>query len=321
VFLENDARQLQAVFQELREIRDKAVRLRQWTTFAVSLCAWLLLLFGAAAIFMVCEKPYQSWSYFDGFYMAFVALMTIGYGDLTPTTSSGRSFFVLWSLLAVPTITVLVANAEDTLLKTLRGIITFLGNISILPGGSGFWRLSNDVLTRLGLGAFVGHGRRDSTVPTCEATDGHQPMELPSARRKFQILLLDEIMHIFHDLRKQEFGSYSVDRLVWYMRLFKGYQNAEDLRTGGQSKRTTSRADRSGSPPHSGGGGGLITQGSQPSRWYFPEFGAESPLIGPREEAQWILRELLQTLKMELHDMAREEGEAEMGVTTQDPSG
>ena len=312
----------------MREIRDKAVRRQQWTTFAVSLGAWLLLLFGAAAIFMVCENPYQSWSYFDGLYMAFVALTTIGYGDLTPATSSGRSFFVLWSLLAVPTITILVANAEDTLLKTLRGIITCLGNISILPGGSGFWGLSKDMLTRLSLGAFASHGRRESTAPTCEATDRRHPMEVPSARRKFQILLLDEIMHIFHDLNKQEFGSYSVDRMVWYMRLLKGYQNAEDVRKGGESrcegsKHTTSRADRSGSPPDSVAAGPINqrSQRSQPSRWYFTEFGAESPLIGPREEVRWILRGLLQTLKMELHDTAREEEEADMRVTTKDPSG
>lgn len=304
----------------MREIRHKAVRHRQWRTFAVSLLAWLLLLFGAAAIFVVCESPYQDWTYFDGLYMAFVALTTIGYGDITPSTSSGKSFFVLWSLLAVPTVTILVANAEETLLKTLRGIITFIGNISILPGDSGFRKLCKKTLARLSLGAFRKHTRRDLTIGTSEATNRHQPLEVPSARRKFHIMVLDEIMVIFddlrkHDLSKQEFGSYSVDRLVWYMRLLKGYQTAENMHTGGRSKREgdrnpASRADMSGSSPPTGATR-PITQRNQPGRWYFPEFDDESPLVGPREEAQWILGELLQMLKMELHDMAREEGEEE----------
>jgi hypothetical protein len=304
----------------MREIRHKAVRYRQWRTFAVSLLAWLLLLFGAAAIFVVCESPYQDWTYFDGLYMAFVALTTIGYGDITPSTSSGKSFFVLWSLLAVPTVTILVANAEETLLKTLRGIITFIGNISILPGDSGFRKLCKKTLARLSLGAFRKHTRRDLTIGTSEATDRHQPLEVPSSRRKLHIMVLDEIMVIFddlrkHDLGKQEFGSYSVDRLVWYMRLLKGYQTAENMHTGGPSKREgdrnpASRADMSGNSPPTGATR-PITQHNQPGRWYFPEFDAESPLVGPREEAQWILGELLQMLKMELHDIAREEGEEE----------
>jgi len=306
------------LIKQMREIRAKAMRHRQWTAFAISLCAWLLFLFGAAAIFMVCEDPDQNWSYFDGLYMAFVALTTIGYGDLTPTTSSGRSFFVLWSLLAVPTVTIMIASAEDTLLKALRGIITFLGSISVLPGESGFPRVLKGMFTRRpGLDALSEHVRSVSTIPLGAATDRHPPTEIPSARRKFHITVLDEITHIIHDLSRQDFGGYPVDRMVWYMRLIKGHDNAENIQPDRYPKcesHSRSRVRMSG--------GHLCTraapsnQRGQPSVWHYPEFSVGSPLIGPREEVQWILGELLQTLKKdwELHDMVREEEETNNGA-------
>jgi len=39
-------------------------------------------------------------------YFAYTTLLTIGYGDFYPQSNSGKPFLVVWSLLAVPTVTV-----------------------------------------------------------------------------------------------------------------------------------------------------------------------------------------------------------------------
>jgi potassium channel subfamily K len=108
---------------------------------AISTSSWLILWLLGAYIFVKCEENYQNWKYFDSFYFCFVSLTTIGYGDNTPVSNAGKSFFVFWSLLALPTMTVLISNAGDTVVKLIRDGTLRLGNITILPGEGSF---SND---------------------------------------------------------------------------------------------------------------------------------------------------------------------------------
>jgi len=44
----------------------------------------IVLLFGGAAVFEKCGQENQGWSYFEGLHVAFVGLVTIGYGDSSP---------------------------------------------------------------------------------------------------------------------------------------------------------------------------------------------------------------------------------------------
>jgi potassium channel subfamily K, other eukaryote len=70
-----------------------------------------LWLVGAACLFTF-ERS-QGWTYFDAVYFAFTAISVIGYGDRTPFSDSGKAFFVLWSLIVVPTLTMLIATAVE----------------------------------------------------------------------------------------------------------------------------------------------------------------------------------------------------------------
>lgn len=47
--------------------------------------------------------------YRAGFYFSFVIFSSIGYGDLAPQTSSGRAFFIVWTLAGFGTLTVLLS--------------------------------------------------------------------------------------------------------------------------------------------------------------------------------------------------------------------
>lgn len=131
---EYDRRRIE--FELMRKIQRKALIRRRWTAMATSTGTWLAFWLIGAVIFLEFEKPYQEWSYFDAFYLCFVTLTTIGYGDRTPISPGGKSFFVFWSLLALPTMTVLISNAEDTVVKFIRDTTNRIGDVTVLPAKS-----------------------------------------------------------------------------------------------------------------------------------------------------------------------------------------
>lgn len=74
-------------------------------SFALFLSFWLL---GAMAFMF-----FEGWTYFQAFYFTFVLFSTIGFGDFTPKTSGGRTFFIVWSLLGVAVLTIFLSIFSD----------------------------------------------------------------------------------------------------------------------------------------------------------------------------------------------------------------
>ncbi len=120
-------------FNLMRKVQTISAKRRRWAALVISTGTWLVLWLVGAKIFQECEVDYQGWSYFDGFYFAFVSLTTIGYGNLTPVSNAGKSFFVFWSLLALPTMTIMISNAGDTIVKSMKDATNRLGTLTILP--------------------------------------------------------------------------------------------------------------------------------------------------------------------------------------------
>lgn len=143
-------------FQLMRKIQAKSERRRRWMAMGISTTVWLILWLVGAAIFQQCEVTYQGWTYFDGFYFAFVSLTTVGYGDVTPISPAGKSFFVFWSLLALPTMTVLISNAGDTVVKLIREWTDWLGTVTILPSDRGFKKEIKVFLQAISMGTVFG---------------------------------------------------------------------------------------------------------------------------------------------------------------------
>ncbi|KAI0188793.1 ion channel protein [Xylaria flabelliformis] len=139
-------------FHLMRKIQDQASKRRRWTAMGVSTSTWAVLWLVGAKIFQESEAPYQGWTYFDGIYFSFQAMVTVGYGDVTPVSPASKAFFVFWSLLALPTLTVLISNAGDTVVKGVRDATVLLGNITILPGERGYKMDIKHFLSRLSFG-------------------------------------------------------------------------------------------------------------------------------------------------------------------------
>ncbi|RDA92388.1 hypothetical protein CP533_4714 [Ophiocordyceps camponoti-saundersi (nom. inval.)] len=139
-------------FELMRKIQSAASARRRWLAMGVSFSIWVVLWLVGAVIFWACERSYQHWTYFEAFYYCFISLLTIGYGDLHVVSNAGRSFFVFWSLLALPTMTVLISNAGDTVVKLINDYTNWLGNLTILPGDEGFGKTVKRIINSLTCG-------------------------------------------------------------------------------------------------------------------------------------------------------------------------
>ncbi|KAF8441243.1 hypothetical protein BGX38DRAFT_1203698, partial [Terfezia claveryi] len=98
--------------EKAKKVHRKATWWTKWLGLAYAFIAFLLLWSGGAAVFWHFESK-QGWTYGDALYFTNIALLTIGYGDFYPTSEGGKPFFVLWSLLAVPTVTTLISSLQD----------------------------------------------------------------------------------------------------------------------------------------------------------------------------------------------------------------
>ncbi|KAI5461938.1 hypothetical protein BGZ63DRAFT_354217 [Mariannaea sp. PMI_226] len=141
-----------AEFSLMRKIQDRASSRRRWVAMVISAICWLILWVGGAAVFERSEKGYQNWSFFEAFYFCFEAWTTIGYGDLTPVSNAGKSFFVFWSILALPTMTALISHASVTVVQLIKNATILLGNITILPGDEGFSHNLKHIVSKLTFG-------------------------------------------------------------------------------------------------------------------------------------------------------------------------
>lgn len=89
--------------------------------------------------FWQAEQESQGLTYFQALYFCYVSLLTIGYGDFSPSSNAGKPFFIVWSLVAVPTMTILISDMGDTVIASFkRGTFT-LADWTVLPK-AGRWK-------------------------------------------------------------------------------------------------------------------------------------------------------------------------------------
>jgi len=66
-------------------------------------------------------------------------MFTSRYGDYTPQSSGGRPFFVVWSLFAVPSITILIGAMSNTVVDSFNKGTNKIADFTLLPK-HGIWR-------------------------------------------------------------------------------------------------------------------------------------------------------------------------------------
>ncbi|KNG46867.1 potassium channel [Stemphylium lycopersici] len=126
-------------FEAMRKIQADSKRFKQWMALFWSISTFLILWCVGAVVFWITEQDSQDLTYFQSLYFCYVSLLTIGYGDLAPKTNSGRCFFVIWSLIAVPTMTILVSDLGDTVVANFKKWSDEFADFTVLPK-AGIWR-------------------------------------------------------------------------------------------------------------------------------------------------------------------------------------
>ena len=126
-------------FDAMRTIQMNTKKFKNWYALGLSITAFSLLWAVGAVVFWQCEKEVQGMTYFKALYFCYVSLLTIGYGDLAPESNPGRPFFVLWSLIAVPTMTILISDLGSTVINKFKHGTFKLADFTVLPK-EGVWR-------------------------------------------------------------------------------------------------------------------------------------------------------------------------------------
>ncbi|KAF2450967.1 voltage-gated potassium channel [Karstenula rhodostoma CBS 690.94] len=175
-------------FLAMRVIQRKSKKYRQWLALLFSTFAFGILWCVGAVVFWQAEKNTQGMTYFQALYFCYISLLTIGYGDLAPKSSAGRCFFVIWSLIAVPTMTILVSDLGDTVVYKFHRWSDNLADFTVLPK-HGIWRAFLDKHPYLlRLVQWLQKRRADSKARKrvkrgFELDDPDQPIESPSQPR------------------------------------------------------------------------------------------------------------------------------------------
>lgn len=125
-------------FDRMRKIQFSAKRFKKWYALGMSVISFGLLWCVGAVVFWCVEAETQGLSYFQALYFCYVSLLTIGYGDLSPRSNAGKPFFIFWSLIAVPTMTILVSDLGDTAISGFKQKVLEYGGLAFLGKGRGW---------------------------------------------------------------------------------------------------------------------------------------------------------------------------------------
>ncbi|KAH6645854.1 hypothetical protein BKA67DRAFT_695807 [Truncatella angustata] len=301
-------KELEQTYRKMREVQWAVTRQLRWTEMAISISVWLVLWLLGGTVFMICEAPVQDWTFFNGIYFAFVSLMTIGYGDLHPESSCGRSFFVFWTLLAVPVVTILISNAEDSVVRIFRDLSILAGNKSTPDIENKSRERFRVTMSSLGPEEIQSNGLLGAQGLISRGyAEQAPPGTIIRSRRKYQVTLIDGIRYTISRLEEDALRSFNFYEWMALMEMI-GEQGRH---------RTASRLERDvGEPVPAVAGQNTQTSVTgiheaadrNVGLFELHEFEAKSPINGPREEICWILERLTKALKNELDDMAREEG-------------
>ncbi|EXJ64279.1 hypothetical protein A1O7_00615 [Cladophialophora yegresii CBS 114405] len=367
----------QAEFEAMRKVQAWAATERKYISLGVSTFAFAFLWTIGALVFEHAEKN-QGWSYFESLYFSYTTLLTIGYGDFQPMSNSGKPFFVFWSLLAVPTLTILISDMGDTVIKAVKDVTIWLGEITVLPSDEdtlsnrlkhGVYRVTLGQLDlrktagdieksadnenegsgfremHPGLARVFGNSQRKQRQPEKDRkTEDRLAADFEETEKKdeddarnkgekweqdehhYRHVLISQLRRVYADAQAATPKKYSYDEWQYFLKLLgeneddatyhrKAPTHAEEEREANQVEENNNQAggnagadeQRRGDMGRQGGaytgGRGGEDDDVQITKWSW--VGAQSPLMGDKEEAEWLLERFFQRLEESLSSEAK----------------
>jgi potassium channel subfamily K len=275
--------------------------------------------------------------------MTYTSLLTIGYGDYTPVANASKAFFVFWSLLVVPTLTILISNMGDTVVKTIKDVTMYVSEFTVLPGESSttarLKTMANRITPRQIFqdtantfeeapgGAYMPEQDRDpergqegSAKTFRKAVDrlgrdfqeeelhgieeAHREGDkLKKNRHLHHYMLVKAIRQVMKDVGSQPAKQYSYRDWSWFLRLL-----GEDEGDDGYHRQppVDPSVDMAKGQPTMGGGRDDPANHQGTVQWSW--VGTRSPLMGDLDESEWLLERLSERLEEFLEAEHRQNG-------------
>lgn len=218
-------------FDAMRQIQTSTRRFKSWYRLFLSVTAFGILWCVGAAVFWQAEKNTRNMTYFQALYFCYISLLTIGYGDLSPLSNAGRPFFVFWSLLSVPTMTILIGDLGDTVIGKFKRSASGLADFTVLPQ-KGVWRAVVDRHPWMVNWLHPRHGRDDpedgsedgmpfgpaeaETSPTIDDLAEENPSFQDLAKRLTKV-----IRKTANDVKEKRKKHYSYEEWVGFTQLIR----------------------------------------------------------------------------------------------------
>ncbi|KAI1619708.1 potassium channel-like protein [Exophiala viscosa] len=302
---ELDRRELE--FDIMRLVQKKAGRRYQLLALAISGSCFFVLWFLGAVIFWQAEMATggENWSYFEALYFTYVCLLTIGYGDFYPQTNSGKPAFVFWSLIALPTLTVLIGAIGDTISDAVASFTLWFSRHA--PEGLKAFRQAKQAAQKkrnregeeesakppgfmsddsAGKGDFedeniakavqaLGRGEQNNAQQGDKPQSEEEAQALLSAYRLH--ILMREMQNVIQHLDNQPPRKYTYAEWTWFLKLL--YEDEDESK--GHRLPWDQTVDVSAP---------LRRQHEEKWSW----LGQESPLMSMEDEPKWVLNRLLE---------------------------
>ena len=348
-----------AEFEAMRAVQDLAASKRKWIALGISGGVFVLLWVIGALVFYKAEKN-QSWTYFGSLYFAYTSLLTIGYGDFSPYSNSGKPFFVFWSLLAVPALTILISDMGETVVKVIQDVTIYLGEITVLPSDKGGLndRMKYGIhkLTGGKVGNKVGdniddgvnemppmmadmprgmeqHGPKQQDIEGAwhiadelgdeekqdERKARNQGAKVAEDEHHYRHLLISQMKKMYLYLNTEPPKKFTYDEWSYYLRLLgedehdQRYHRRAPIKvkdkkedTEFESSKSSSTDDDKGHEPGSQQDttNKFANDKDDINEWSW--LGHRSPLMGDKDEAEWILERLFAVLERDLRKQMKQ---------------
>jgi potassium channel subfamily K len=291
-------------FDAMRRIQYDTMRFRRWNNLIISIIVFGIVWTCGAVVFWQLEPM----TYFESLYFCFSSLLTIGYGDFTPQSNASRPVFLLWSLIAIPTMTMLISHMSGTVVASFRRGTEVVADYVVLPQSHvyksflasipGLPKLiaSHQEKKRVKRG-FPLEGAGDANMDSGEAG---QPRHIDSVAESHPHRTLEELARDPSPLELAQQLAFAIRRAARHAREGKRKQYSyeewvEFTRliqfTDPRSRESASHRDH---PPNEGGSVNMEEDEYGLVNWDW--IGENSPMLAKQTEPEWVLDRLCESL-------------------------
>ncbi|KAF8988436.1 hypothetical protein BDQ17DRAFT_1288832 [Cyathus striatus] len=279
-----------AEFALMREVERKVEKVERYTGLAVATLVYVIVWISGSLVFWATEG--KQWTYPSALYFTYTTITTIGYGDLYPTSQAGRPFFVFWTLLAVPAVTILVSHMGSTVVRAVSKGVELLGRWTVLPEPKIFGRHHDHHQNRTKGNHEDRSGKKDKNHEEREHREGlsadveHLGSAITHAEEakgrgdSLPARLAREIRNVSRDIDNPR--QYEWDEWVRWLELL-----CEDPRGGKKDQKRQQEVE-----------GDMERETDVEEKWIkWSWLSGDGPLMSTEGETQWVLGKLCERLE------------------------